>query len=84
MTNDEDPVLGKKPDPGLCPSNEGRFLKVYIIIILDNFDSFLLCFHTFGTRRTINVLYSENQPGSGSGNIRTGFGSVALMFTGDV
>ena len=23
---DEDPVLAKKPDPGLCTSNEGRFL----------------------------------------------------------
>ena len=26
---DEDPVLAKKPDPGLCTSNEGRFLKVF-------------------------------------------------------
>ena len=25
---DEDPVLAKKPDPGLCTSNEGRFLEV--------------------------------------------------------
>ena len=23
---DEDPVLAKKPDPGLCTSNEGRVL----------------------------------------------------------
>ena len=28
-TRDEDPVLAKKPDPCLCTSNEGRFLKVY-------------------------------------------------------
>ena len=26
---DEDPVLAKKPDPGLCTSNVGRFLKVF-------------------------------------------------------
>ena len=24
-SRDEDPVLAKKPDPGLCASNEGRF-----------------------------------------------------------
>ena len=34
---DEDPVLAKKTDPGLCTSNEGIFLKVYFINILDNF-----------------------------------------------
>ena len=33
---------------------------------LDNFKSLLLCFHTFGVRRSINVLNPENQPG-GSG-----------------
>ena len=38
----KDPVLAKKkPDPGLCSSNEGRFLKVYRINILDNFKSLL-------------------------------------------
>ena len=29
IDRDEDPVLAKKPDPGLCTSNEGRVLKVY-------------------------------------------------------
>ena len=37
ITRDEDPVLAKKPDPGLCTSNEGRFLKVFEANILDNF-----------------------------------------------
>ena len=41
--------------------------------ILDNIKSLLFCFHTFGVRRTIYVLDSENQPGSG-----------ALGLTGDV
>ena len=54
--------------------------------ILDKFISLLFCFHTFGVRRTIYVLDSENQPGSGSGKIRTGSGtgSGALVLTGDV
>ena len=34
---DEDPVLAKKPAPGLGTSNEGRFLKVFKANILDNF-----------------------------------------------
>ena len=34
---DDDPVLAKKPDPGICTSNEGRFLKVFNANILDNF-----------------------------------------------
>ena len=29
LHKDEDPVLAKKPDPGLCISNEGRLFKVY-------------------------------------------------------
>ena len=29
--------LWPKPDPGLCTSNEGRFLKAYWINMLDNF-----------------------------------------------
>ena len=62
----------KKTDPGLCTSNEGRFLKVYGMNILDNFKTLLSCFHTFGVRRTIDVLDSENQPGAGSVKIRTG------------
>ena len=55
----------KKSDPGLCTSNEGRFLIVYFMNILDNFKSILFCFNTFGVRRTKDVLDSENQPGSG-------------------
>ena len=72
----------KTPDPGLSTSNEGRFLKVFKANILDNFKSLLFCFHTFGVRRTIDVLDSENQPGSGSVQIRTGSGALGL--TGDV
>jgi len=63
----------KKTDPGLYTSNKGRFLKVYRMNILDNLNSLLFCFHTYGVRRTIDVLDSENQPGSG-----------ALRLTGDV
>ena len=48
--------------------------------ILDNFKIILFCYHTFGVRRTIDVLDSENQPRSG--NIQTG--SEALGLTGDV
>ena len=48
--------------------------------ILDNIKSLLFYFHTFGVRRTIYVLDSENQPGSGK--IRTGSGALGL--TGDV
>ena len=58
--------FGQKTDPGLCSSNEGRFLKVFQANILDNSNSHLFCFHTFGVRRTIDVLDSENQPGSGA------------------
>ena len=46
--------------------------------ILDNIKSLLFCFHTFGVRRTIYVLDSENQPGSGSVKIWTGSGSLGL------
>ena len=35
--------------------------------ILEDFKRLLFCFHTFDVRRTIDVLDSENQPGSGSG-----------------
>ena len=79
---DEDPVLAKKPDPGLSTSNEERFFKVFFANSLDNFESLLFCFHTFGVRRTIDVLDSENQPGSGSVQIRTRPG--ALRLTEDV
>ena len=46
-------------NPGLCTLNEGRFLKVYKTNILDNFKTLLFCFHTFGVRRSIDVLDSE-------------------------
>ena len=46
--------------------------------ILDKFKSILFCFHTFGVRSTIDVLDSENQPGSGSGKIQTGSGALRL------
>ena len=77
---DDHPVLAKKPDPGLCTTKEGRFLKVFKANILDNFKSLLFCLHTFGVRRNIDVLDSENQPGSVQ--IRTGSGDQGL--TGDV
>ena len=57
-----------------------RFEKVYWMNMLDNIKSLFFCFHTFGGRRTIYVLDSENQPGSG----KIGTGSGALGLTGDV
>ena len=42
----------------------------------------LVCFHTFGVRSTIDVLDSENQPRSGSVKIHSGSGAPGL--TGDV
>ena len=45
---------------------------------LDNIKSLISCFHTFGFRRTIDVLDSENQLGSGSVQIRTGSGAQGL------
>ena len=80
FTRDEDPVLAKKTDPGLCTSNEGKFLKIFEAKILNKLKSLLSCFHTFGVRRTIDVLDSENQPVSVQ--IRTGSGALGL--TGDV
>ena len=68
------PDLAKKPDPGLCMANEERFLKDFKKNILDILNTLLFCFHTFSVRRTIDVLASENQPGSGSVQIRPGFG----------
>ena len=29
FNREEEPVLAKNPDPGLCTSNEGRFLKAF-------------------------------------------------------
>ena len=57
--------MAKKPDSGLCTSNKARFLK-------SHFKSLLFCLHTFGVRRTIDVLDSENQPGSGKTRTRSG------------
>ena len=74
--------FGLKPGSGALSSNEGRFLKVYRLNILDNIKSLLFCVHTFGVRRTLYVLDSENQ--SGSGKIQTGSRSGALGLTGDV
>ena len=54
--------------------------------ILDNIESLLFCFHTFGVRRTIDVLDSEDLPGSGSVQIRARSGSIsgALRLAGEV
>ena len=38
--------------------------EIFKANILDNFKSLIFCFHTFGVRRTIDVLDSENQLGS--------------------
>ena len=62
----------KKPIRGTVPQTNSLWN------FLDDFKSVLFCFHTFGVRRTIDVLDSENQ--SGSGKIRSG----ALGLTGDV
>ena len=79
LSRNEDPVLAKKKtDLVLYTSNEGKFFKVYKMNILDNFESLL--FYTFGVRRTIDVLDSENQPGSG----KNWSGSGALGLIGDV
>ena len=51
--------------------------------ILDNIESLHFCFHTFGVRRTIDVLDSENQSGSGSVQIRTGPGDLGLQGTSE-
>ena len=44
---DEDPVLAKKTDPGLCTSNEGRFKKKFKANILDQLKSLLFLFQYF-------------------------------------
>ena len=78
--------MAKKPGiRGSVPQTKGVFFKVFKAKVLDNFKSHF-CLHTFGVRRTKDVLDSENQPGSGTVKIRTGFGtgSGALRLTGDV
>ena len=59
LTTVLDPILGQEPDPWLC-LDEGRFLEFYRINNIDNLKSPLFCFHT-----TIDILDTENQPGSG-------------------
>ena len=54
--------MSKKPDPGLCTSNEGRFLKFYIMNILDNLKNFIFYFHSFGVRRTIMSYIQKTSP----------------------
>ena len=44
LVRDENPVLAKKPDPGLYTSNDGRFLKVYCMNFLDNLKACLFVF----------------------------------------
>ena len=73
-----DEVLAKKPDPGLCNSHEGRFLKVFKANIIDNLKSHLFCFNTFGVRRIID---SENHPGSIQIRTRSGSGDLGLTGT---
>ena len=65
----------KKRIQGFLPQTKRIFEIFYKMNILDNFKSIIFCFHTFGVRRLIDVLDSENQPGSGS---------RALGFTEDV
>ena len=66
-----DPVFGLKHE-------FWAFLPLlYWMSILDAVKNLLFCFQTFGGRRSIDVLDSENQPGSGSG-------SRALGLTEDV
>ena len=38
---DEDPVFWSISDPGLCASNERRFLKLFLMNIVDNFNPLL-------------------------------------------
>ena len=52
--------------------------------IIDNFESLLFCFHTFGIRRSIDVLDSKNQLRSGSGKILTGSGAYRGRLTPEV
>ena len=72
--------VGLENGSGALYLKQIEILKVYWMNILDNIKIILFCFHTFGVRRTIDVLDSENQPGSVQ--IRTGSGALGL--TGDV
>ena len=57
----------KKNGSGALYLKRRENFKVFQANILDNFKPHLFCLHTFGVR---DVLDSENQPGSGSGQIR--------------
>ena len=59
----------RMPGPRLYTSNRGRFLKFRLMNILENLKPLLFYFHTFGVRRSIDILGSANQPGSGSGTL---------------
>ena len=53
----------------------GFFVKTHCLfdtLNLDNFKPHLFCVHTFGVRRSIDVLDPKNSPGSGPGKIRIG------------
>ena len=52
----------------LCTSNEGIFLKFYLMNISDSFKSLLFFLDTFGVRRTIDVLDPETSPDPEPGN----------------
>ena len=65
----EDPFLAKFWIQAFVPRT-----KVLKMNNLDNFKP-LFCFHTYDVRRSIGVLYPENQPRSGSIKIRTGSGA---------
>ena len=67
---------------GINTGSGALYLKrreIFKSLWTDILDNIKTCFHTFGVRRTIYVLDSENQPGSGK--IQTGFGSGALGLT---
>ena len=40
-------------DPGLCTSNKGRFQKVYVMNIFDNFKASFFCSHTSSSHTII-------------------------------
>ena len=61
---DVDPVLTKITGSRALYLKRREILKFYKMQFLDNFKSLLFCYLTFGVRRSINVLDSENQPGS--------------------
>ena len=54
-----DTVLAKNRIQGFVPQTEGDLKNFYQINILDNFKSFLFCFHIFVVRRSIDVLDLE-------------------------